>query len=852
MTHRDSTKRLASLLRVQNDIRPVWLFGAGCSFSSGVPLAAEGVRRIAKRVFAEKIQGGALLPEQIKLTEWQSWLQSHSWFIKGDDRLAENFPLLVQHLLTPREYRTRVLLDLVQPLNGVGLGYRALADLVMRGLVRTMLTTNFDVCLPIALNERRPHIRHVAEVNRRPDDFNEFHVQGRAQIVWLHGKAEQYTDRNASNETERLDNKLVQKLLPMLDSPLVVAGYRGAEASVMEHLLSRNAKALHYFKHGVYWCSLDGETLHPNVDALRRKIGDNFCHVIIKDFDTLMADLAVELAGEDAYSSAIHHAEITPAVAFDDSPAPNATQSDLDFDVLLVVMREYCKKLGRAPVTSDTINSLLREQGLLVTSSSGVDVPTNGCILLFGKQTQNWFPHAVVVGSINGKKSKVFSGNLIQQRRSLLEWLDSADANPIVRVKRRSEHEDRAAYEPRALVELLMNMLVHRDYELPTHASINVSSGESVTFVNPGSLVDSVATRVQIDEAGRFRPVPMISSLRNRGICDVFFGIRAMERAGTGLSDVEAMSRERGGDAVFSTDKASGQFTARVKQPMQSAGSTSISRDPRHTGVYLINVLPFASVPEFVTILPLLRGFRELPAGARLLDVGTFLHNESEIWSFAPADRLLSVLAPIADESRIRVERSAIICGDSLQRPRLSWLLRKHFERYLAHFFSDGLVLEESLGRKSRRAYFEGRERGPRTLVYDSARRKGIQRQVVKQRDGVQPWFENEGFGYEITRLVERWGVRIKPFYMFTGRDARTPLPAFARTSRATRRMKFDRNKNVEDDLTFWSRFLSNGCVVINIGQEHVSDLLVEGSFISVEVFEEGLLPDGHKDRMPA
>jgi hypothetical protein len=55
----------------------------------------------------------------------------------------------------------------------------------------TILTTNFDICLPKALHDKQPHIRHVAEVNRAPNDFNEFSLFARAQIVWLHGKAEQ-------------------------------------------------------------------------------------------------------------------------------------------------------------------------------------------------------------------------------------------------------------------------------------------------------------------------------------------------------------------------------------------------------------------------------------------------------------------------------------------------------------------------------------------------------------------------------------------------------------------------------------------------------------------------------------
>jgi len=51
--------------------------------------------------------------------------------------------------------------------------------------------------------------------------------------------------------------------------------------------------------------------------------------------------------------------------------------------------------------------------------------------------------------------------------------------------------------------------------------------------------------------------------------------------------------------------------------------------------------------------------------------------------------------------------------------------------------------------------------------------------------------------------------------------------------------MKLDRNQNVDNDLTFWGRFLSQGAQTINLGQQHVDDLLLAGSFVSVEVVEE-------------
>jgi hypothetical protein len=78
--------------------------------------------------------------------------------------------------------------------------------------------------------------------------------------------------------------------------------------------------------------------------------------------------------------------------------------------------------------------------------------------------------------------------------------------------------------------------------------------------------------------------------------------------------------------------------------------------------------------------------------------------------------------------------------------------------------------------------------------------------------------------------------MQIKPMYVFTATDGSTPLPAHAQTRRATRRFKFDRNKSVEDDLTFWSRLLSEASPVIDIGGIGVSDLVVSANYSQAEV----------------
>ena len=832
MKNSEAVQHIVPILRASNTARPVFLLGAGASFTSGVPLADESVRRLAKRVYADRVLHGSVPAFRVKTSEWERWLAEQPWFLK-DANLAENFPLVVEHLLRPKEYRREQLINLMQPNSELGSGYRALAEFVRRGLVRTTLTTNFDPCLPIALNELRPHLPSHSEVNRTAGDFDEFDLYSRAQIVWLHGKAEGYTDKNLINEVRSLEPELKTRLRPLLeDSPLVVVGYRGAESSITRDLLLGTAEDARGFRKGIYWCVREGEALHENVLELQEKLGSNFVLLTIGGFDELMTELSHALIDEDLYLTRSSANSPTGDEPFDERPVGASSLDEVDLDLALVTLREYCENLGRPIVTRDTLLPLMRELGL-VLAVDDKEIPSTACLLLFGTDIEERYPHAVTVTTIADKKRNVVSGNLLAQRRALLDWIALEGVNPTLRVKRGALHQEQSAYAPRALVELMINLLVHRDYERSAPAVINVEHGEAVSFRNPGSLPPGLMKRVTIDQAGRFHPIPNGTDARNRSICDIFLGLRAMEWRGTGLHDVEQLAAAAGGEATFKID-AEGDFTARITRLPSTAGTGAdeVARDDRPTGSYVLNVLPALALP---TTLSMIR-VSQRPSGDNAPEAyaaGTVIIRDKEIWSFSPLGLLRAAFAPIALDGA-EFDRAELE-ADPDRRRVISWLLRRHFERFLADFEARGLVLEG--GRGSKRAFFVGEEGKPRVLRYDSPNRRNIRREVVKQRaEDEKAWFENEGFGYEITTLDNRWGIRIKPFYMFTGKDASTPLPSFARTAKATRRMKFDRNKNVEDDLSFWSRYLADGNQTLNIDQEGAAELLFDTAFLTVDV----------------
>lgn len=844
---------LASLFRPDhNDARPTILLGAGASFSSGIPMAGESVRRIAKRVYAERELGGKVLPEKIKPSEWQSWLHKQGWFLAEDERFAENFPLIIEHLLSPEAYRRKVLMDLVRMDGQIGSGYRSLAELVMRGLAGTLLTTNFDVCLQQALREKYPHIRYVAEVNRGPNDFNEFDLYARAQIVWLHGKTEQYTDRNLLNETDSLSEGLLERLGPLLDAtPLIVVGYRGAEKSIMESLLGPSRGRL--FRKGLFWCGLKGETLHPNVLELKKRLGSNFHHLEIDGADQLFDGLNTELATVKRYFDAPSGAD---KPGFDDLPLEQASWADINVDLALSVLRQYSHKIGTGELQSGELKRFMRDLGLLVPTKDG-EKPSNGAILLFGRNPQRFFSHAVVSVTIDRKKRNMFSGNLIDQRNNIYEWLEGEDVNPALKVKGKRTHTEQMAYAERALAEVLMNLLVHRDYSLIDQASINVTSNSRIDFKNPGGASVETVSRLTFDTEGKFEPVPEFSELRNRALCDVFFGISAMERAGTGLADAVELSRMNGGSASFAFPPGEDNFVATLYRPEASAGSTGIARTTAPIGTYVVNMLPFGAMPKFLQRAYVPGGWKALERRGLLGELGqSLIDKESDTFlSFTPS-AILSLQLGDALGAAVEEIPIAEAFENVVLRRYVSWLLRKHFEHYLLGFAGDGLILErDNRDRPAKRAYFTGLGSENRTIVYDTPKRSGISRGVAKKREDKRHiWFECEGFGYDVVMTSSTWGIRIKPFYMFAKADGKTPLPGYLRTKKSTWRFKYDRNANVDSDLVFWERFLSRGEQVINIGGSHVDDLLLSGAFFAADVEEKGLIRDvaPAKNKRPA
>ena len=302
--HRAAVARLTIVFNGRQPARPVLLLGAGASARSGVPLAADATRLIAREAYGLQLPGKNVV-SGANARDHLAFLTGQPWFINGSEAFPENFHLAVKYFLTPDSYRRDFFARTLRARYGLSEGYTALGRLVQRDLCRVILTPNFDACVVEALRLLPPFVRRPVEIDLHKSHAKTFDVYSlHPQIIYLHGRLETYTARNTPDEVASLAPWLPGLLAPVLaSSPVVVVGYRGSEASIMEGLFGKLRTGNGNFRGGVYWCHVRDETLHPRVRALQSAIGTNFFALPIDGFDELLVDLNAQPASQHAVAT---------------------------------------------------------------------------------------------------------------------------------------------------------------------------------------------------------------------------------------------------------------------------------------------------------------------------------------------------------------------------------------------------------------------------------------------------------------------------------------------------------------------------------------------------------------------
>ncbi len=257
-----------------------FLVGAGFSKSAGVPSAWDVLRDITARWYAAET--GAPAGAEVDPLRW------------AGERLeaGATYSGVLEQLFPERAQRQELLASYF-----VGKvptpAHRVLARMAVAGLVRVVVTTNFDRLIEAALDDvgvRWSRVSSDAELaTAQPRDV------APVFILKLHGDYGSIDMRNTTDEISAIDLGVGAELAAILRSHgLVVVGYAGTDPAVADILRSTRPRL------GLYW-AVRGSASSEQSDLLGAVDG---YEVQIEDADTFMPDLQRRIDAMSASPSA--------------------------------------------------------------------------------------------------------------------------------------------------------------------------------------------------------------------------------------------------------------------------------------------------------------------------------------------------------------------------------------------------------------------------------------------------------------------------------------------------------------------------------------------------------------------
>lgn len=816
---------------------PIFLLGAGASIRSGIPLAGEMFERIARWGYCKE---NGRLPEdpRIRRSDWYPWLKEQNWY-REDKENADNYPTAVENILQPREERREFFLEILNTQVQPSEGYVCMVELIARKLVRTVLTTNFDTILRnLCMAERRLH--HV-DVIQTVSDYRKLSTISRyPQIVYLHGSIENYNDKNSLAETAHLNEDLVSRLKPFLrDHPLIVIGYRGTEPSVMRHLLINHAEEADNYRNGIYWCTLssqqeNSDSIAPLVHELAGQIQRNFRVVPIDGFDDVMNTLhsyVLHQQVDSAYIQTTINPEELNIPSYDLQPIKASSIDDLDWTTMRVQLSRYCERVGLhvPPIeTDDWIIQLLCDQELVLPTEEGNIFPTVGSHLLFAENPQTHIHTARIIVHLKGNPEflksilgvsdddaeigeeqveQIIEGNLWFQLEEIYALLSRVNRSFLLKEGRHSKSV--YPYPPDALREIVVNALVHRDYEKDESIVIEIEP-TCIRVRNPGGLVQGVIEQMistseeEIKDAFETKikgGARGIRGYRNPIVADLFYGTAEMEKAGSGLSDVWQESSKNGNAVDFGPVDNNTAFEIRIScRPEVVDTITRTASSKNRFTRYASNLLEIVSLPDVIWYAGTeARKAKEVweKTGADWLP--PFMPYIGRIFTFCDLSTPVNPFHAVIDVNDIGTMSIEKFINTYGQQPFV-WLLNTCFYKHLnAH----GLWVDKD----RKRAYFPRTDKGTREITYQARVRRAT-RKVVKKRSN---YWEHKSFWFRFECFGDVWTLVLLPSYVFTTDGKAALLPGDLVNKFSTKRQSRDYNNVVLNDLVFWTRVLSGG-----------------------------------------
>ena len=196
---------------------------------------------------------------------------------------------------------------------------------------------------------------------------------------------------------------------------------------------------------------------------------------------------------------------------------------------------------NRENPVSDTPLEFLRKYDLLRG-----DKITNACFLMFGKEIQG--DTVIQVGRFSTptiiKDSLLIQSTLFEEIEVILQFIKKHISKGYF-ISGKAQRDERWQYPMTALREIILNMIVHRDYQHGSDSIIKIFD-DRIEFFNPGGLPASISV-------GQLLTGDYVSYARNKKIAELLREAGLIEKYGSGIKRVlESTMAENIADPVFS------------------------------------------------------------------------------------------------------------------------------------------------------------------------------------------------------------------------------------------------------------------------------------------------------------
>lgn len=825
---------------LQDGSKPILLLGAGASKQSGIKLVAELVEEIAKWGYCQA-NGISILDPRLTQSDWRKWLEKFTWY---SDDFNSLYPTIVDQILTPRQARKDFFLKAMHPGVPASKGYEAIAELMHLHMLDTVFTSNFDDCLNLARNQiNKPAIiQHI----KSPSDHSIISYSPRyPQNIYLHGSVEHYSDQNLATEILTLNSDLASGIKPLIkDRPIIVVGYRGAEPSIMNGVFLENLTYTNNFTHGIYWCvlrkELDNDNLKinnppPLLKDLIEKANGNFHIVPIDGFDELFhKEILSKLKATEIdlknYSTGRDSASVS--LTFETTISGENTIGPLEIPLMRDRIISYCNRLNIKVHELDN-DWLYNQLSMLkvVDKANEVFELTNAGVLLFSSQTQKYFQEAYVLLRFNGKASwlkkigvtgsadsslvegenlfeKIIDGNLWTQLNETITTFTLI--NKPFRLKG-EKSENVYPYPNLALKEIIVNSLVHRDYQLVEPVLIEIYENR-ISITSPGGLVEEMKRQIlgsKLEEEIR-KGKRGIKAYRNPIIADLFYGSGAMDKEGSGLSDVMYEVNKNQGAVSFGTTQDGKYFNVTMYSRTDDVDEVTSTAKPFNVNEitrFTCNLFEIIGMPqELFHADTSLRYKGDFKSDSEFPWLPPALFYQNRIWSFydlSNKNNPYSSHIDLGTFESISIQEFTDICGGTNE------LVRLLNESLIDHLFSVGLRVDV----RKKRAYFTKNMDGTSKEISYHGRFKKATRTVAKPR--VNPttekisYWEHKSIWFSIQKYQDSWYLCINPSYVFTTDGVKLLLKSERVNKLSTKRASRDYNQQVHNDITFWANYIS-------------------------------------------